>query len=97
MNKTNKKPFLGLTLKGEWRDCQAMMIAQRGSIVLEESELCPRVGIPQDGLEHLLAEQWREHDAHANRGRHVTEGNILLVRQYMRAISRCECFRLPKN
>jgi hypothetical protein len=49
MNKTNEKPFLGLTLKGEWRDSQAMMIAQRGSIVLEESELCQRASIHPPG------------------------------------------------
>ena len=58
--------FKGLKLLGEWRSCPAMLTAQeRGSVVLEESELCQQIGCSAATIEEWLEKYWIEHDIHA--------------------------------
>jgi hypothetical protein len=75
----------GVTLMGLWRECAAMVRAQeRGSTVLEESDLCNELGVEPEALEAWLSEYWVEHGIRA-----VAEGKercadrtLSLVRPY---------------
>ena len=75
----------GLTLTGTWRDCPALQDAyDRGSIVLDESDLCEMVGCRPEQLEAYLRENWREHDfnAVALGMDEVDQNNISLLQQH---------------
>jgi hypothetical protein len=77
--------FKGLQLLGSWRNCPAMLTAQeRGSVALEESELCQQIGCSAETIEQWLEKYWIEHDIHA-----VIDGtescgapSLSLVQQY---------------
>ena len=72
-----------LTLTGSWRDCPALQDAyDKGSIVLDESDLCKKVGCQPEELEDYLQKNWREHDINAHETDEVDETNMSLVQQH---------------
>lgn len=64
--KWSKPHFKGLTLLGSWRESEASITAmQRGSVPIEEHELCAELHREPDQVEDWLARNWTEHDIHA--------------------------------
>jgi hypothetical protein len=65
-SKWEKPEFKGLTLLGPWRECGAMTIAQeRGTVIVEETDLCMEVGCQPETIEEYLVEHFVEHNIHA--------------------------------
>ncbi len=85
MNEKWTEPnFKGLCALGNWRECEAMILAQkRGSVALEESQLCEIAGIHSTSLEAWLDSGWIEHSIHgvANGTEHCAARTLSVVRQ----------------
>jgi hypothetical protein len=83
--KWEKPEFKGLTLLGPWRDCSAMTMAQeRGTVIVEEADLCREVGCSPEALDDYLAEYFVEHDIHAltDGKEHAAERTLSVVREH---------------
>jgi len=83
--KWEEPEFKGLTLLGGWRDCDAMIMAQkRGTVVIEETDLHREIGCSPEVIEAFLAEYFMEHDIHAvmEGKEHAAETTLSIVREH---------------
>jgi len=81
VSKWEKPEFKGLTLLGPWRECDAMTLAQdRGTVIVEEADLCREIGREPETIEEYLAEYFVEHNIHAvMEGKESTTARTLSV------------------
>jgi hypothetical protein len=80
-----KPEFKGLTLLGPWRECDAMTMAQeKGTVIVEEVDLCREVGCQPETIEEYLSEYFVEHDIHAvmEGKEHSAERTLSIIREH---------------